>query len=393
MSIAVYLINAKRTPMGAFGGSLSALSAIQLGSHAIGATLDACSVSEVRDQVDEVLFGNVLSANLGQAPARQAALGAGIGNNVPCTTVNKVCSSGLKAIMLATQSIALGHADLVVAGGMESMSNVPYYLPQARTGYRYGHGSIVDGLLHDGLWEAYNQFPMGNCAEHIAQELAITRADQDAYAIQSYRRATQAADEGLLAGQIAPIEVVQKKQTQQVSEDEEIRRVRYDKVPTLRPVFSKTGTVTAANASTMNDGAAAVLLASEAFVQRHSITPLGRIVAYADAAREPLYFTTAPTLALQAALQRADLSLGDIDYFEINEAFAVVALANQQLLKLNPEYLNVWGGAVALGHPLACSGARLVINLFHILAHHQAKRGAISICNGGGGASAMIIET
>ena len=392
MSVAVYLISAKRTPIGSFGGSLASLSAVQLGAQAIQATLAATQVQDIENQVDEVFFGNVLSANLGQAPARQAALGANIGHQVPCTTINKVCSSGLKAITLGAQSIALGHSDLVVAGGMESMSNVPYYLPQGRQGYRYGHGTVVDGLLHDGLWEAYNDFPMGNCADHIAQELSISREAQDAYAIQSYQRALQATDEGLLSTQITPVEVVAKKTTQQISEDEEVRRVQYDKVPNLRPVFSKTGTVTAANASTINDGAAAVLLASEAFVQRHSIRPLARIISYADAAREPLYFTTAPTLALQAALQRATLELTDIDYFEINEAFSVVALANQQLLGLDADRLNVWGGAVALGHPLGCSGARLVVNLLYLLDHKQAKRGAVSICNGGGGASALVVE-
>ena len=388
----VYIIGAKRTPIGSFNGVLSGFSATELGSIAIRAALSSVAFDGIVADVGEVLFGNVLSANLGQAPARQAALGAGIGDSVPCTTVNKVCSSGLKAITLGAQAIALGQQEVVVAGGMESMSGVPYYLPKARTGYGYGHGELVDGLLHDGLWEVYNGFPMGNCAEHIAKELSITREAQDAYAVTSYERAASATEGGLLASQLVPITTRDRKNPQEVTEDEEFRRVKFAKFPTLRPVFDPSGTVTAANASTINDGAAAVVLASAAYVREHNIRPLGRIVSYADAAQAPLYFTTSPALALRKAAELAALNIQDLDYFEVNDAFSVVALANQQLLDLPSDRLNVWGGAVALGHPLGCSGARLVVNLLHILANKEANSGAVSICNGGGGASALILD-
>ncbi|GAB5524688.1 MAG: acetyl-CoA C-acyltransferase [Roseivirga sp.] len=387
----VYIISTARTPIGSFGGSLSSLSAVQLGTHAIDAAIQKAKLDRAR--VDEVLIGNVVSANLGQAPARQAAMKAGLPESVPCTTINKVCSSGMKATMLGAQAIALGQADLIVAGGMESMSNTPYYLPKARNGYKYGHGNLVDGLMHDGLWEAYHEFPMGNCADHTAKEMSISREAQDAYTIASYERAREASDQGLFDAEIAGLSIPQKRRPDLlIDRDEEIDRVKFEKIPNLKPVFSKEGTVTAANASTINDGASALILASEKAVKAHQLKPIAKILAYADAAQAPLWFTTSPAKAIRLAMKRAGVTAADIDYYEINEAFAVVALANMELLNLTTDQVNVLGGAVAIGHPLGCSGARIIGSLTTVLSQKSASVGVAGICNGGGGASALVIE-
>lgn len=387
----VYIVSAVRTPLGSLGGKLSGLTAIELGSIAIKGALDQSHINP--EEVNEVLMGNVLSANLGQAPARQAAIGAGIGYQVPCTTVNKVCASGMKAVMLAAQSIQLGINHVVVAGGMESMSNVPYYIPKARFGYKYGNAELVDGLAKDGLFEAYNKFPMGNCADHTAREMNITREEQDTYAIQSYQRSAEAWSQGYFQDEIIPVEIVGRKgEIIRVDEDEEYRQVMFEKISSLRPVFDKNGTVTAANASTMNDGAAALVLVSGAKAEALGLKPIAKIRGYADAATDPLWFTTAPTLAIPKALQNAGLSASEVDYYEINEAFSAVALANQKLLNLPNERLNIFGGAVALGHPLGASGARIIATLHSVLQQRAGKIGVAAICNGGGGASAIVIE-
>lgn len=386
----VYILSVARTPIGSFGGSLSSLSAVDLGAIAIQGALGKSGLEG--SEVDEVYMGNVISANLGQAPARQAAIKAGIGNHVPCTTVNKVCSSGLKSIMLGAQTIALGQADVIVAGGMESMSNVPYYVPKARFGYKYGHGQLIDGLQHDGLWEAYHQFAMGNCADHTAKEMEISREAQDNYAIGSYQKVAAASAAGKFQSEIVPVTVAGRKGDVVFSEDEEFRNVQFDKIPGLRPVFSKEGTVTAANASTINDGAAAVVLISKRKMKEFGLKPLAKILGYADAAHDPMWFTTAPSLAIPKALKMAGVKQEYVDYFEINEAFSAVALANQQLLDIPSEKLNIYGGAVALGHPLGCSGTRIVTTLTSVLEQNNGHIGVAGICNGGGGASAMVIE-
>ncbi len=387
----VYIASAVRTPIGSFGGILSSLTAVQLGSAAIKGALEKAGVAAT--EVNEVFMGNVISANLGQAPARQAALGAGIGANVPCTTVNKVCASGMKAVMLGAQSIMLGINDVVVAGGMESMSNIPYYVPRARFGYKYGHGELVDGLVKDGLWEVYNDFAMGNCADHTAKEMNISREEQDEYAINSYKRAAKSWQEGWFKDEIVPVEVPQRKgEPLVVSEDEEYKNVKFEKIPNLRPVFSKDGTVTAANASTINDGASALILVSKKKLDELGLKPLARIAGFGDAAQDPLWFTTAPAQALPKALKHAGLSKEDIDYFEINEAFSVVVLANNKELGLDPEKVNVFGGAVSLGHPLGASGARIITTLNNVLHKKGGRYGAAGICNGGGGASAIVLE-
>lgn len=387
----VFIVSAVRTPMGSFGGVLSSLSATQLGTTAIQGALERANVSS--EHVDEVFFGNVCSANLGQAPARQAALGAGISKNVPCTTVNKVCASGAKSIMFAAQSIQLGLNEIVVTGGMESMSNIPYYIPKARFGYKYGNGQLIDGLSKDGLSDAYDHIAMGNYADATARKYNISREQQDAFAIESYTRAANTTESGKFANEIVPVMVPQRKgDPLAVKEDEEYKRVKFEKVPSLRPAFSKDGTVTAANASTINDGAAALILASEEAVQRYGLVPVARIVSYADAAQEPEWFTTAPTKAAPKALERAGLSLQDIDYFEVNEAFSVVTLAFNQVMEVDPSKVNVFGGAVALGHPLGASGARIVTTLNNVLQQNGGTRGLAAICNGGGGASALILE-
>ncbi|WKN45365.1 acetyl-CoA C-acyltransferase [Tunicatimonas pelagia] len=386
-----YIVSAVRTPIGSFGGSLAGLSATELGTAAIKGAIQAAQIPE--DQVEEVLMGNVVSANLGQAPARQAALGAGIPNTVPCTTVNKVCASGMKAAMFGAQAIMLGQADIIVAGGMESMSNIPYYLPKARFGYKYGSGELVDGLEKDGLFEVYNGFAMGNCADNTAKEMNISREAQDEYAIESYKRVAQATEAGQLKPEIIPVEVPKRKgEPLLLTEDEEYKRVNFEKIPNLRPVFSKEGTVTAANASTINDGAAAMILVSEKKLKELDLKPIAKIIGFADAAQDPLWFTTAPALAIPKAMQRAGVSSQDVDYYEINEAFSVVAIANNQRLELDSSQVNIFGGAVALGHPLGCSGARIVTTLCNVLQQQDATVGVAGICNGGGGASAMVIE-
>lgn len=387
----VYIVSAVRTPIGSFGGSLSSLTAIQLGSAAIKGALEKAEVAV--EHVNEVFMGNVVSANLGQAPARQAALGAGIGTNVPCTTVNKVCASGMKSVMFGAQSIMLGINDVVVAGGMESMSNIPYYIPKARYGYKYGNAELVDGLSKDGLWEVYNDFAMGNCGDHTAKEKNISREEQDEYAISSYKRSADAWENGLFNDEIVPIEVPQRRgEPIVISEDEEYKNVKFEKIPSLRPVFSKEGTVTAANASTINDGASALVLISKKKADELGIKPVARIAGFGDAAQDPLWFTTSPSLAIPKAIAHAGLTADDIDYYEINEAFAVVAIANNKALGLDREKVNTFGGAVSLGHPLGASGARIITTLNNVLNKKGARYGAAGICNGGGGASAMVIE-
>jgi len=386
----VVIVAATRTPIGSFGGSLASLSATQLGSIAIKSAVEKAGLKP--EQVQEVYMGNVLSANIGQAPATQAAIFAGL-PSLPATTINKVCASGMKAIMLAAQSIALGQNDIVVAGGMESMSNVPYYLDKARNGYRLGNGQITDGLIKDGLWDVYNDYHMGSAAELCAVECNVSREEQDAFAIESYKRALASQTDGKFKEEITPVELKDKKGDATLfADDEEPKAVKFDKIPSLKPVFKKDGTVTAANASTLNDGAAAVVLMSKDKADELGIKPLGRIVAYADAQQAPEWFTTAPSKAIPLALHRAGLSSDEIDFFEINEAFSVVAIANNQLLKLDPAKVNVNGGAVALGHPLGASGARIIVTLLSVLQQNSGKYGAAGICNGGGGASAMIIE-
>ncbi|HAH35440.1 MAG TPA: acetyl-CoA C-acetyltransferase [Algoriphagus sp.] len=391
MSKEVYIVSAVRTPLGSFGGKLSGLTAIELGSTAIKGALEKSGVKA--DDVQEVFMGNVISANLGQAPARQAAIGAGIGYQVPCTTINKVCASGMKAVMFAAQSIMLGINDVVVAGGMESMSNVPFYVPKARFGYKYGNAEFVDGLVKDGLFEVYYKFPMGNCADNTAKEMKISREEQDAYAIQSYQRSADAWAKGYFKDEVIPVELKGRKgETILIDEDEEYKNVMFDKIPSLRPVFDKEGTVTAANASTMNDGASALVLVSKEKAEELGLKPLAKIRGFADAATDPLWFTTAPALAIPKAIKHAGLTADDVDFYEINEAFSAVALANQKQLNLNPDKLNVFGGAVSLGHPLGASGARIIATLNSVLHQKSGQIGVAGICNGGGGASALVLE-
>lgn len=386
----VVIVAATRTPIGSFGGSLATLSATQLGALAIKSAIEKSGLKP--DQIQEVYMGNVMSANLGQAPATQAAIFAGL-PYLPATTVNKVCASGMKAIMLAAQSIAIGQNDIVVAGGMESMSNVPYYLDKARNGYRLGNGQITDGLVKDGLWDVYNDYHMGSAAELCAVDCNISREEQDAFAIESYNRAQKAQTAGKFNEEITPVALKDKKgDTTLFAEDEEPKAVKFDKIPSLKPVFKKDGTVTAANASTLNDGAAALVLMSKEKADELGIKPLAKIIAHADAQQAPEWFTTAPSKAIPLALHRAGLSADQIDFFEINEAFSVVSIANNQLLKLNPAKVNVNGGAVSLGHPLGASGARIIVTLLSVLQQNKGKYGAAGICNGGGGASAMVIE-
>ena len=386
----VVIVSATRTAIGSFGGSLAALSATQLGGIVIKAAVEKAGLKP--EQIQEVYMGNVLSAGLGQAPATQAAIFGGL-PYLPATTVNKVCASGMKAIMLAAQSIALGQNEIVLAGGMESMSNVPYYLDKARNGYRLGNGQITDGLIKDGLWDVYNDYHMGSAAELCATDCNISREDQDAYAIQSYQRAQKSQTDGKFINEITPVELKDKKgDITLFADDEEPKAVKFDKIPALKPVFKKEGTVTAANASTLNDGAAALVLMSREKADELGIKPLAKVLAYADAQQAPEWFTTAPSKAIPLALHRAGLSSDQIDYFEINEAFSVVSIANNQLLKLNPDKVNVTGGAVAMGHPLGASGARIIVTLLHVLQQNGGKYGAAGICNGGGGASAMVIE-
>ncbi len=387
----VYIVTAVRTPIGSFGGMFKGLSATELGTTAIKGALKAAKVRATA--VDEVFMGNVVSANLGQAPARQAAIGAGIPDKVPCTTVNKVCSSGLKTVMLGAQSIMIGHNDIVVTGGMESMSNIPFYLPSMRWGAKFGQGSAVDGLQKDGLTDVYNQKAMGVCADNTATKYKISREQQDEFAIQSYKRSAATTEAGIFKNEIVPVSVPQRKgDPVVVNEDEEYKKVRFDKIPALRPAFSKDGTVTAANASTINDGASCIILASAAAVKKYKLKPVAKILSFADAAHEPEWFTTAPPKAAKLAIKRAGIKKSEIDYYEVNEAFSVVTMAFMEDMKLKDNKVNVHGGSVSLGHPLGASGARILTTLNNVLHTKKGKIGCAAICNGGGGASAMIIQ-
>lgn len=391
MSNEVYIISAVRTPIGSFGGSLRSLSATQLGSIAIKGALEKAGIDA--QQVDEVNMGCVLQAGLGQAPARQAALLAGLPHKVICTTINKVCASGMKSVAMAAQNILLGDADVIIAGGMESMSNVPYYNMHQRWGNKYGNVTMQDGLAIDGLTDVYDQIAMGNFADTCAKEYQITRQDQDNFAIESYKKSQAAITKGLFEHEIIPVIIPQKKGNPIVVEkDETAFEVNFDKIPHLNPAFNKEGTVTAANASTMNDGAAALLLMSNKKATELGLKPIAIIKGFADAEQDPRLFTTSPAIALPKALSKAGIDKDEISYFELNEAFSVVGLVNIELLQLNPAKVNVHGGAVSLGHPLGCSGARILVTLVHILQKNNAKYGAAAICNGGGGASAMVIE-
>lgn len=387
----VYIVSAVRTPLGSFGGSLSGIPATQLGATAVKAAIEKSGLPS--DMVEEVFFGQVVQANAGQAPARQVALNAGLKNSTPATTVNKVCASGMKSVMFGAQSIQLSQNKAVVAGGMENMSAIPHYLTKARYGYGYGNGELVDGLIRDGLANVYDGLAMGCFADATATKFEISRAEQDAYAIQSYQRTAAAWEAGKFANEVTGVEVKDRKgNINVIAQDEEYKNVMFEKIPTLRPVFTKEGTVTAANASTINDGAAALVLVDESMVSKYNLKPLARIVSYADGAHQPEWFTTAPAIAAEKALQRAGLTISDIDYFEVNEAFAVVTLAFIKHFGLSQDKVNVNGGAVSMGHPLGCSGARIITTLTSVLAQNNGKYGMAAICNGGGGASAMIIE-
>ncbi|MCL6523100.1 MAG: acetyl-CoA C-acyltransferase [Thermoflavifilum sp.] len=386
----VFIVSAVRTPIGSFQGTLASVPATTLGAIAIREALKRAQLAA--EHVDEVYLGNVLQAALGQAPATQASLNAGIPNTVPATLVNKVCASGMKAIMLGALSIQANDEHIIVAGGMENMSQTPYYLTRARNGYRLGHGELIDGMIFDGLWDPYHQYHMGNAAELCVRTYHLTREAQDIYARQSYQRVAQAYANGWMQPQLVAVEVKEGKNNRTVNEDEEFRRANFEKMPQLKPAFEPEGTITAANASKINDGAAALILADQQAVDHHHLKPLARIVSFADAAQAPEWFTTTPIKAMDRALQKAGLRVQDMDFVEINEAFSCVAMVNAKEMGIPEEKLNVWGGAVALGHPLGCSGARIVVTLLHILQHYRARYGLAGICNGGGGASAMIIE-
>ena len=387
----VVIVSAVRTPMGSFGGCLSSVSATKLGSVAIKGAIEKAGIDS--RIVNEVFMGNVLQANLGQAPARQAAIFAGLSKDVPCTTINKVCSSGMKSIMIAAQTILSGDNDVVIAGGMENMSSVPHYMDKSRTGQKLGDMKLIDGLVKDGLTDVYGRVHMGVCAETCAKEMEFSREEQDAFAIESYNRSSQSWKDGKFADEIVPVEVPQRRgDALIISEDEEYKNVRMEKIPALRPVFDKEGTITAANASTLNDGASALVLMSAKKAAELNITPLAKIRSYADAAQEPEWFTTAPAKALPIALGKAGLSTSDVDYYELNEAFSVVGLANMKILDLDASTVNVNGGAVSLGHPLGSSGSRIIVTLINVLKQNNGKIGAAGICNGGGGASAIVIE-
>lgn len=391
MNKTVYIVSAVRTPMGSFGGGLKDVPATQLGATAIKAAVERAGLKG--EQIDEVLMGCVLQANLGQAPARQAAKAAGLPDKVVCTTINKVCASGMKAISQGAQSILLGDSQIVVAGGMENMSSVPFYVPNLRWGNKYGDTSLVDGLSKDGLTDCYSNFAMGCAADICASENKISREDQDAFAIESYKRSQGAWEAGKFNEEVVPVEIPSKKGDKVViSKDEEPWNVKFDKIPTLRPAFGKEGTVTAANASTMNDGAAAVVLMSKEKADELGIKPIAILRSYADAEQDPTWFTTTPSIAVPRAVEKAGLQMTDIDFVELNEAFSVVGIVNTQKMHLDPAKVNVNGGAVSLGHPLGCSGARIIVSLINILKQNNGKYGAAGICNGGGGASAMVIE-
>lgn len=386
----VFICAAVRTPIGSFGGILADTAATKLGSIAIRGALEKAGVAA--EEVQDVIMGNVVSANLGQAPARQAAIYAGLPNGVNCTTVNKVCASGMKATAWGAQNIMLGYSDIVVTGGMENMSQIPFYIPKARFGYKYGNGELVDGLSKDGLLDVYDQMAMGVFADRTAAKYGFSREDQDDFAIRSYKNSAASTEGGRFKNEIVGVEVTSRKGSFTMLEDEEYKNVNFDKVRTLRAAFSKDGTVTAANASTINDGAAALVLASADAVKRLGMTPVARIVSFADGEHEPDWFTTAPTVAAPIALKRAGLSINDISYFEINEAFAVVPMAFAKVMDFDPELMNVNGGACSLGHPLGCSGARIITTLNSVLHQQNGRYGMAAICNGGGGASAIIIE-
>jgi len=387
----VFIVSVARTPVGTFGGALSGFTAPQLGAIAIKGALQKAGITP--ELVNEVFMGNVLSAGLGQAPATQAMIAAGIPNTVPSTTINKVCASGSKSVMLAAQSIMLGQNDVVVAGGMESMSNVPYYLDKARNGYRLGHGQIQDGLVKDGLWDVYNDFHMGNAGELCAREHQITREEQDAFAIESYVKAKAAFEKNAFANEIVPVEIpVRGKDPIVLNEDEQYTKINFDKMKTLKPVFDKSGSITAANASPLSDGASALVLMSGDKVKELGLKPLAQIIGFADAAHQPEWFTTAPALAVPKALKMAGITANDVDYFEFNEAFAVVGIINNRLLGLDNKKVNVYGGAIALGHALGSSGSRILTTLTSVLHNEGGSIGAIGICTGGGGASAIVIK-
>ncbi|MBJ6142415.1 acetyl-CoA C-acyltransferase [Hymenobacter sp. BT559] len=386
----VVIVAAVRTPIGSFGGALASLTAVELGAIALKGALAKAGVAP--EQVEQVIMGNVISANLGQAPARQAAKKAGLPDTVECTTVNKVCASGSKAIMFAAQAIMLGQADVILAGGMESMSNVPYYLDKARFGAKYGNGQMIDGLVKDGLWDPYHDYAMGNAADATAQHYGITREEQDAFARQSYERSAAAAQAGKKKDEIVPVTISVRGKETVVSDDEEYTKVQFEKFAGLKAAFTKEGTVTAANASTLNDGAAAVLLMSREKADELGVKPLARIRGFADAEQAPEWFTTSPALAIPKALKHAGLAASEVDFYEINEAFSVVSLANNKLLNLEGTKVNVYGGAVSLGHPLGASGARIVTTLLSVLAQEGGKIGVTGICNGGGGASSIVLE-
>jgi len=387
----VYIVSAVRTPIGSFGGVLAGFSATQLGAVAIKGALNRAGVDAAA--VQAVYMGNVVSANLGQAPARQASLGAGIPYTTPCTTINKVCASGAKAIMMAAQDIMLGLADVVVAGGMESMSNIPFYVPKARFGYKYGNAEFVDGLVRDGLEDVYDKKAMGVFADATAKKYEISRESQDAFAIESYKRVAAATAGGHFKDEIVPVMIPQRKgDALELLEDEEYKNVFFDKIAGLKPAFTPDGTVTAANASTINDGASALVLMSERKMKELGLTPLARVAGFADAEQEPAWFTTTPTIAVPKALERAGLNLGQVDFFEVNEAFSVVTMAFEKVLNVDHAKVNIYGGAVALGHPLGSSGSRIVTTLAHVLAQNKGHYGVAGICNGGGGASAIVIE-
>jgi acetyl-CoA C-acetyltransferase len=387
----VVITSYSRTPIGSFGGGLSSMSATKLGAHAIKSALKKINLEP--NLVEELYMGNVISSGIGQAPAKQCAIYAELGPNIPCTTINKVCSSGMKSIMMATQVIKSGDANIIVAGGMESMSNIPYYIPKARNGHKFGHGKIMDGLVLDGLTDVYSGDIMGVCGELCAEEMNISREEQDNFAIESYKRSKKAWENGYFKDEVSPIEIPQRRGNSIIiEEDEEFKNVNIEKIKKLRTVFKKEGTITAGNASTLNDGAAALVLMSEEKAKELGIKPIAKITSYADASQEPKWFTTSPAKAIPLALNKASLKIDDIDYWELNEAFSVVGIANTKKLKLNPEKVNIYGGAVSLGHPLGCSGARIVTTLLSVLINNDAKFGGAGICNGGGGASAMIIE-
>lgn len=386
----VFICSAVRTPIGSFGGAFADTSATKLGSIAIRGALEKAGLSA--EEVNDVIMGNVVSANVGQAPARQAAKLAGLPDGVNCTTVNKVCASGMKATAWGAQSIMLGYSEVVVTGGMENMSQIPFYVPKARFGYKYGNGELVDGLSKDGLLDVYDQIAMGVFADRTAVKYGFSREDQDDFAIRSYKNSAAATAGGRFKNEIVGVEITSRKGSFTMTEDEEFKNVNFDKVRTLRPAFSKDGTVTAANASTINDGAAALVLASADAVKRLGLTPLARIVSFADGEHQPDWFTTAPTVAAPIALKRAGLTINDISYFEINEAFAVVPMAFAKVMDFDPELMNINGGACSLGHPLGCSGARIITTLNTVLHQQNGRYGMAAICNGGGGASAIIIE-